>query len=199
MIALAGPREDWAVGFADETWWSRVARPALHAWTDGDPLRLVEQTVATDDPDPKAVACYGLLRRDGATPEHVWLRFVTGHPVSVLTEQFLAWCCQRLAAEGITTLVLVWDNASWHVSRHVRHWLRTQNQHAHRHGGVRIVPCFLPSKSPWLNPIEATWVHAKRRIVAPDRLLTAAELEERVSAALACPPCHHLVIPKQVA
>ena len=37
---LAAEREDWAVGFEDETWWSRLARPALHAWGDGEPLRL---------------------------------------------------------------------------------------------------------------------------------------------------------------
>ncbi len=30
-----------------------------------DPLRLVTQAVARDDPDPKALACYGLLVRSG--------------------------------------------------------------------------------------------------------------------------------------
>jgi hypothetical protein len=53
------------VGCADETWWSRLARPAVHPWTDGEPLRLVEQAVAKDDPDPKALACSGLLLRPG--------------------------------------------------------------------------------------------------------------------------------------
>jgi len=54
-------------------------------------LRLVEQTVAKDDPDPKALACYGLLVRwwtDGpAAPPHeeAWLRFVDGRPVSAST------------------------------------------------------------------------------------------------------------------
>jgi transposase len=187
------------VGFADETWWSRLARPALHAWTAGTPVRLVAQTVATDDPDPKALACYGLLRRAGTGPEQMWLRFVTGRPVSAVTERFLAWCCERLAAAGTTTLLLVWDNASWHASQGVRRWLRTHNQRVHREGGVRIVPGFLPSKSPWLNPIEAQWVHAKRRVIEPARLLTAAELEDRVYAAFACPPGDHLVMPKQVA
>jgi transposase len=195
---LAAHHPDWAVGFADETWWSRLTRPAVHAWTDGAPLRLVEQTVATDDPDPKALACYGLLRRGGMAPEALWLRFVAGRPVSALTEQFLTWCCARLAVDGTTTLVLVWDNASWHVSSQVRRWLRAYNQRVHREGGVRIIPCFLPTKSPWLNPIEAKWVHGTRRIVEPARLLTARELEERVCAAFACPPCDHLVIPKQV-
>jgi hypothetical protein len=198
-MAVADARPDWAVGFADETWWSRVARPALHAWTADDPLRLVEQTVARKDPDPKALACYGLLLRPGqGGSEDLWLRFVAGRPVSAVTEQFLTWCCEALAVTGMTTLVLVWDNASWHVSAAVRTWLREHNQRAHRAGGVRIVPCFLPTKSPWLNPIEPKWVHGKRRIVDPARLLTAHELEHRVCAALACPLCDHLAIPQEV-
>lgn len=57
LIALAATRPDWAVGFADETGWSRVARPALHAWSADGPLRLAELQVARDDPEPKAVAC----------------------------------------------------------------------------------------------------------------------------------------------
>jgi transposase len=188
------------VGFEDECWWSRLARPALHVWADDAPLRLVEQGVANDDHDPKALACYGLLVRvSGAALEAVWLRFVAGRPVSATTTAFLDWCGQRLAAAAITTLVLVWDNASWHVSGAVRRWVRDHNQHAHRAGGVRIIPCFLPSKSPWLNPIEPKWVHGKRRIVEPDRLLTAAELEERVCATFDCLPSDHLAIPKEVA
>jgi hypothetical protein len=200
LIALASTREDWVVGFADETWGSRVARPALHTWTDGAPLRLVEQTVAPDDPSPKALACYGLLLRARAgVPEDLWLRFVEGRPVSAVTEQFLTWCGQRLTATGTTTLLLVWDNASWHGRAAVRTWLRAHNQRAHREGGVRIVPCWLPSKSPWLNPIEPHWVHGKRRIVEPARLLTAHEVEARVCAAFACPLTDHLAIPQEVA
>lgn len=94
--------------------------------------------------------------------------------------------------------MLVWDNAGWHLSKAVRQWLGDHNRQAHREGGVRIVPCFLPTKRPWLNPIEPKWVHGKRRITEPARLLTAAELEDRVCAAFACPRCDHLVIPKEV-
>src|SRR5919202_1258754 len=51
-----------------------------------DPLHLREQTVARDDPDPKALACYGLLARcwDATVrrSEEMWLRFVDGRPVS---------------------------------------------------------------------------------------------------------------------
>ena len=160
----------------------------------------MELNVEREDPDSKALACHGLLLRQHETaPEETWLRFVDGRPVSALTEPFLAGCCARLAATGITTLVLVWDNAPWHGSGAVRRWLRDHNQQAHRAGGVRIIPCFLPVKSPWLNPIEPTWVHGKRRVVAPARLLTARELEERVCAAFACPVSEHLTIPQEVA
>lgn len=188
------------MGFEDEVWWSRVARPGLHAWSDGSPPRLTEVAVPRDDPDPTAMACYGLLvRTDRPEPETLWLRFVEGRPVSAVTTQFLAWGTETLAAQGITTLVLVWDNAAWHGSKAVRAWLRDHNQRVHRDGGVRIIPCFLPVKSPWLNPIEPKWVHGKRRVVEPARLLTARELEERVCAAFACPLTDHLIIPQEVA
>ncbi len=187
------------MGFEDEVWWSRLARPALHTWRDGAPLRLVAPTVATGDPDPPALACYGLLLRPGIDQhEDVWLRFVAGRPISAVTTQFLEWCGARLVANGITTLVLVWDNASWHVSGEVRRWLREHNQRVHRHGGVRLVPCFLPIKSPWLNPIEPKWVHGKRRVLEPACLLTAADLEARVCAAFGCLPNNHLAIPQEV-
>jgi hypothetical protein len=59
-IANAGT---WAIGYQDECWWSRVALPALHSFSAaGEPLRLVEQSVAKDDPSEatKAISCYGL-------------------------------------------------------------------------------------------------------------------------------------------
>jgi len=52
--------------------------------------------------------------------------------------------------------------------------------------GVRIVACPLPTKSPWLNSIEPKWMHGKRRIIEPARLLTAAEVAERVCLCFDC-------------
>ena len=176
-MRLAGRHADWVLGFMDETWWSRVAQPALHSWTEGKPLRLIEQAAPQGDPDPKALACYGLLRPD---TNAVWLRFVDGRPVSHVTTAFLSWVCERLAQERKRGLVLIWDNASWHISREVRTWRRQHNQRAKREGGVRVLACRLPIKSPWLNPIEPRWVHSKRAIVEPASLLTAAEVIARV-------------------
>jgi transposase len=203
LIRLARTHPDWLVGFADEVWWSRVAQPALHAWGEPDrPLRLVEQTVAKDE--PKAVACSGLLARwwpDPTTPtEEVWLRFVEGRPGSAATTAFVAWCSGQAAARGKTALLLIWDNASWHLSRAGRGAIAAHNRAVKAAGaGVRIVVCPLPSKSPWLTPIEATWVHGKRRVVEPGRLLTLEELEERVYAALGADHAPHLTMPQRAA
>lgn len=121
------------------------------------------------------------------------LRFVEGRPVSAVTTQFLAWCCQRLAARGKAALLLVWDNASWHVSTAVRGWIGAHNRAVKREGtGVRIVVCPLPTTSPWLNPIEPKWMHGKRWIVEPARLLTADEIAARVCACFDCPQEPHL-------
>ncbi len=192
----------WALGFADEVWWSRLAYPNLHTWTEADqPLRLLELMPAKDDLDPKALACYGLLVRATPTrPEHMLLRFVTGRPVSAVTTQFLHWCCERLAAQGKTAWLLIWDNASWHKSQEVRTWIRTHNRQVKQTGsGVRILPCLLPIKSPWLNPIEPKWIHGKRAVVEPERLLPAQELAERVCDYFGCNHEPHLSIPKKVA
>ncbi len=201
-MRLAATHPDWVLGFEDEVWWSRLSQPRLSTWTaTGQPLRLVEQSVAKNDPDPKALACYGLLlRQAGTVPDQMWLRFVDGRPVSAITTQFLDWCCTRLAALGKTALLLVWDNASWHLSRAVRTWLRAHNRRVKQDGvGVRIIACFLPSKSPWLNPIEPKWVHGKRKVVEADRLLTSHELADRVCDSFACPHEPHLTISEEVA
>jgi hypothetical protein len=97
----------------------RLALPTLSSFSEqGKPLRLVQQSVAKDDPDPKAISCYGLYlpQLDGQT----WLRFVDGRPVSSITTQFLRWCAQKLEEIGKKVLLLIWDNASWHVSKEVR-------------------------------------------------------------------------------
>jgi transposase len=165
------------LGFQDETWWSRLALPELHAWAEEGPLRLVERAVVKGDPDPKALACYGLLRGD---TRQLLLRFVRGRPVSQVTEEFLGWVCAQLAAEGKKALLLVWDNASWHISLRVRAWIKAHNRQAKEQGGVRIVVCGLPTKSPWLNAIEPKWAHGKKAIVEPERTLTAQEVKDRV-------------------
>jgi hypothetical protein len=200
LIRLLQRHPTWALGFEDETWWSRTAHPKMSAWAPDDhPLRLIEQTIPKDDPDPKALAAYGLLVRGAHEPDEIWLRFVDGRPLSTVTVSFLEWCCQKLKAAGKTALLLVWDNASWHISQTVRTWIRAHNRLVKQEKkGVRILPCPLPTKSPWLNPIEPKWIHGQRKIVEPARLLAASEIEDRVCEALGCSHEDHLSISDKV-
>src|ERR671926_1235582 len=192
LIALAARHPDWVVGYADEVWWSRLAQPAMHAW--GETLRLQAKARAKDDPQPKALACYGLLRTD---QDRVLLRFVEGRPVSSLTTTFLAWVAQSLAKECKRVWVLVWDNAAWHVRRAVQAWIRMHNRTVKRTGGGRILVCRVPGKNPPLHPIQPHWVHGKRAIVEPERTLTAHELMDRVHQHFRCErlePLHQHVL-----
>jgi len=191
LIELAQTHQ-WVIGYLDEVWWSRFALPGVRLWSEeGHPARLQEQPVAAHDPDPKALACYGLWCDD---QQAMLLRFVTGRPVSHVTTGFLEWACAQLGEQGHKVLVLIWDNASWHVSAQVQGWLRSHNAGVKQTGqGVRILVAGLPTKSPWLNKIEAKWKHGKEAIVEAERTLTAAEVEERVSAYFGVAPQPHLV------
>ncbi len=94
-------------------------------------------------------------------------------------------------------MLLVWDNAPWHVSKQVRKWITEHNQAARaaqREGkaGLRILVFNLPVKSPWLNPIEPKWVHGKRAIVEPQRKLSGEEIRTRVYGYFGCEPLQTL-------
>jgi len=168
------------LGFQDETWWTRLAKPDLFAWAGEEPLRLLPNERGGGK---EALACYGVLRADTGA---MLLRFVEGRPVSQVTEDFLAWLSDRFAGEGKRLFVLVWDNAAWHVSRRVRRWIGEHNRRVKREGGCKIRVCGLPVKAPWLNPIEPKWRHGKRAIVEPDRKLSPDEVRQRVHEHYRC-------------
>lgn len=78
----------------------------------------------------------------------------------------------------------------------MRIWIREHNQQVKpENKGVRILPFCLPTKSPWLNPIEPKWVHGKRAVVEPKVLLSAQQLAERVCAYFQCAHDAHLSLP----
>lgn len=190
MIEEAHEREGWAVGYQDEVWWSRLTHPNLHSWVEDAPLKLVEQAHEKGDPDSKAFACYGIDLRY-QEKEEVWIRFVEGNPRSDPTIDFMKWTLNKTAEQGIRALLMFWDHASWHKSKKVRSWLHQHNQEVKRTGeGTRLLAVLLPKKSPWLNPIEPRWLHAKRKVVEPGRKLSAHELSQRV-----CAVFHQPVLP----
>jgi hypothetical protein len=183
LMKLAAGRPDWALGFEDEVWWSRVAQPKVHAWTGGPPMKVHLLKEEDNDPDPVAICCYGMLRSNTG---RVALRFVRDRPIGEVTIQFLSWVCQRVTDEGKKLLIVVWDEASWHRADAVSGWVREYNDRAKRGGEVRLVICELPVASPWLNNIEPCWTHARKAIMEPDRKLTAQEITSRVCEHFGC-------------
>ena len=174
-----------ALGYGDECWWSRLKDPQLHAWSEErQPVRLVEKEVP--DGEPKALACYGLWLPG---MERMLLRFVDGRPVSRVTVEYLEWVSAELWQAGTRALFLVWDNASWHGSREVKGWIKAHNRKVKqgKKEGVRLIVCPLPSRAPWLNPIEPKWLHAKRAVAEPGALLDETELMARVYEHFGCP------------
>ncbi len=175
------------LGDQDEVWFSRLAQPQVRTWTAHKPLRLELKAASgaksTAEGTAKAVACYSLLRADTG---QMMLRFVQGRPVSGVTTQFLRWLLTTLARQGKKALLMLWDNASWHLSQHVRHWIKAHNQKVKVRGGCRLLACRLPVKSPWLNNIEPKWAHGKRNSLEPQRLLSAQELKRRLCQYYGC-------------
>jgi len=188
------------VGFEDECWWSRLHDPDMHAWSPAaQPLRLRDKQGQVPKGEPKALACYGVWLPAEGEHGRMLLRFVAGRPESAVTEPFLEWVSQELHTAGKQALLLVWDNASWHGSARIRAWLRAHNRQVKRgeKAGVRLIVCYLPTKSPWLNPIEPKWLHGKRAVAEPNRALGQVELRERVHVYYDCPM--HPLLSKVVA
>ncbi|WP_416669750.1 IS630 family transposase [Egbenema bharatensis] len=186
LIQMSEQNPDWVVGFLDEVWWSRLRDPMMHSWSEeGQPLQLVEKTADKAETEPKAIACYGIYLRAEA---QMLLRFVEQRPVSEITCQFLEWVTAQVSEMGKRVMPLVWDNASWHVSKQVQQWIKQHNAQVKQTGkGVRLIVCQLPVKSPWLNAIEPKWIHAKRAIVEPQQKLSVQELKTRVCDWFECP------------
>ena len=177
MKAQAKQHPDWLLFDQDECWFSRFAQPKAHAWAlPGEALRFVQREPQRDETE-KALACFGAVRQDTG---QVTVAFSEGQPNSEHMWAFIRALLAVARQAGKRVVVLIWDNASWHKSRRIEHWIRSYNQRAKATGDVRLITHLLPIKSPWLNPIEPRWVHAKRGVCEPDGELTPPELRRRI-------------------
>jgi transposase len=175
----AQAHHDWLLVEEDECWFSRFAQPQAHVWAEvGTPLRLIQQEPPRNESE-KALACFGAVRQDTSD---VLLYFSDGQPTSLQMWLFIIGLLAVARAEGKQVLVIIWDNATWHKSRDLRIWIRAYNRAAKAFGQPRLLTHLLPVKSPWLNPIEPRWVHAKRAVCEPSITLTAAQLRQRLCA-----------------
>jgi transposase len=164
----------------DECWFSRFAQPQLHAFTTAENnLRLIQREPDKGETD-KALACYGAVCDQ--TKER-FFSFADGQPNSEKSIAFLSTLLAVAQERCQRVLVVIWDRATWHKSKKVTRWVRQHNRQVKlKEQGVRLLTCLLPSKSPWLNPMEPIWLHTKRKVVEPDGDLSVNVLKERLCA-----------------
>lgn len=179
MKAQARQRPDWLLVDEDECWFSRFAQPRAHAWAlPGEAVQLVQREPKRGEKE-QALACFGARRQDSG---QVYVYFSPGQPNSEHQWVFIIALLALARQEGKSVVVILWDNASWHLSQRIRQWIRTYNRAAKAAGEPRLLVHGLPLKSPWLNPIEPCWVHAKRAVCEPDGDLSPPELRRRLCA-----------------
>ena len=151
----------------------------MHTWAEGGtPTKLVARQPASNETD-KALACYGAVRQDTAQR---YLYFAQGQPNTEHTCLMLEKLLAIAQAENKAALLVIWDRASWHQSHQLKHWVRQHNRQAKQQGTVRLLTFLLPVKSPWLNPMEPIWLHAKRNVDEADGQLAVTELKSRLCA-----------------
>ncbi len=83
------------------------------------------------------------------------------------------------AATGTRYLVVLWDNAPWHVARRLHERLAEHNRQAKGTGGLRVLLFQLPTRAPWLMPLEPVFGQTKRAVGSRQRE-TLIDLETAV-------------------
>ena len=149
----------------------------MHTWAQpGQETRQTERTPGKKETD-KAIACYGALCYQ---TKRRYLYFADGQPNTDFTIAMLRRLLAVAKELGKSVLAVIWDRASWHLSHQLKRWIRAHNRSAKANQSVRLLTCLLPVKSPWLNPIEPVWLHAKRNIDEPDGPLNLDQLKTRL-------------------
>jgi hypothetical protein len=80
---------------------------------------------------------------------------------------------------GKRFIVLFWNKASWHTSHRTQEWIRTYSRRAKQEGLTWLIVCRLPTRSPWLMPLESIFGWIKHHILGNRFFQTVAELQAR--------------------
>jgi hypothetical protein len=158
LLAMARAAPDGAAVWLDQSWFVRWPY-RFWAWASKDePLRVAKRWNEEVD----TTALYAAL--DDETQE-AFLRWAEGQPNSEVTVQFLEALMAYWTKKGKRFIVLFWDKASWHTSKKTQTWIRSYNRRAKREGLTRLIVCHLPTRSPWLMPLEPIFGWVKRQIL----------------------------------
>lgn len=182
----------------------KARRDKILAWAKADPsIIVVYQDESWFSGNPKPVGGYG---RPGqpqdaavAKPAHkfkgAWVLYAALEVTTGRVHRHYAPRCnqthvrrqleallERYQAEGKRVLVVLWDNASWHTAKALRAWYYAYNQRAKREGKIRLLLVPLPSRSPWLNPLEPVFGQAKRHVVGRRAIRWPSRLKDKTEA-----------------
>jgi hypothetical protein len=165
LLAWARAAADGAAVWLDQSWF--VLWPyQFRAWVRRDrPPRVAQRWKEKVD----TTALYAAL--DDETQE-AFLRWANGQPNSRETIRFLRAMMAHWTDQKKRFIVLFWDRAPWHTSRRTRIWIRAYNRRAKRRGLCRLIVCYLPTRSPWLMPLEPIFGWIKHHILG-NRLFQA--------------------------
>ena len=173
LLAMARAAPDGAAVWLDQSWFVRWPY-RFWAWACKDePLRVAKRWNEEVD----TTALYAAL--DDQTQE-AFLRWAEGQPNSERTVQFLEALMAYWTKKGKRFLVLFWDKASWHTSKRTQAWIRSYNRRAKREGLTRLIVCQLPTRSPWLMPLEPIFGWVKRQVLGNRLFETVAKLQAAV-------------------
>ncbi len=150
---MVGADPEGACVYADESWFVGKAYGG-RCWGDrGKPT-----WIPAFGPKQGQALYLGL---DVASGEVLW-RY-SRSTTAVASTQYLSYLVQQYA--GRKYVAVVWDNASWHKAVHVQRWLDDHNATAVEKQRPKVFVSFLPTYSPWLNPVEAVINQTKRRVL----------------------------------
>lgn len=174
LLKMARTSPDGAAVWLDECWFVRWPYRYWRWALEDEPSPRVPKRW---NEDVDRMALYATLDDETQEP---FLRWIEGQPNSDRTVEFLIALMEYWNTKGKRFIVLFWDKASWHTSKQTRAWIRAYNQLAKQEGLTRLLICTLPSRSPWLMPLEAVFGAIKYRVLGGRIFDTVAHLQEAV-------------------
>lgn len=176
LLVIARTAPDGAAVWLDESWFVRWPY-RFWAWTKHKaPLRVPLRW----NEDVETTALFAALDDES---QESFLRWADGQPNSERMIPFLEALMAHWTQKGKRFIVLFWDRASFHTSGRVRRWIRDYNRRAKKDGLTRLIPFWLPSRSPWLMPLEAVFGSVKHRVLGDRTFGTLADLQVAVERA----------------
>jgi hypothetical protein len=176
LLRLARTAPDGVAIWLDQSWFVRWPY-RYWKWSTADELPRVpkrwQEKVDT-------TALYATLDDETQQP---FLHWIEDQPNSEETIKFLESLMAHWTQQHKRFVALFWDRASWHTSKRTRHWIRDYNRRAKKENLARLIICRLPTRSPWLMPLEAIFGWVKHHVLGARCFEQIADLKAAVEFA----------------